>query len=205
MNNGGITRTIKYEGELDHMFADKIASVPGNERLYNCIQCGTCSGTCPLSIYMDYTPRRIIAMTRAGFRDEVLRSFTIWLCASCYSCTAECPKEIRITDIMYALKRCAIQEGVHRRRFPIPILAREFFRLVFRQGRNSEGRLLLRLYLKSNPFLMLKNAILGLRLFGKGRISMRRESIENRQQLKVLLDAVNESDFRESFTAGRQT
>ena len=77
-----IERTIKYEAELDHQFAVDIAGKPGGEQLYSCIQCGTCSATCPLSIYMDYTPRRIVAMTRAGFKEEVLNSFTIWLCSS---------------------------------------------------------------------------------------------------------------------------
>ena len=73
-----------------------------------------------MSAYMDYTPRRLIAMTRAGMKDEVLGSFSIWVCASCYACTAACPKQIPITDIMYALKRTAIREGVH----PTPLPSR---------------------------------------------------------------------------------
>ena len=89
-------RKIRYESELDPHFADEIASIPDGEKLFTCIQCGTCSGMCPMSPYMDYTPRQIIAMIRAGFRSEVLSSYTTWLCASCYACAVECPKEIKI-------------------------------------------------------------------------------------------------------------
>jgi hypothetical protein len=31
-----------------------------------------------MAVYMDYTPRKIIAMIKSGFKDEALRSFTIW-------------------------------------------------------------------------------------------------------------------------------
>ena len=86
----GVVRRIKYEHELDHNFGEEIASHAYGERLMSCIQCGTCSATCPVSHYMDYTPRKVIAMTREGFKEEVLNSLTIWLCASCYSCMVQC-------------------------------------------------------------------------------------------------------------------
>ena len=37
-------------------------------------------------------------MIRAGYREDVMKSDTIWLCASCYLCAARCPKDIKITD-----------------------------------------------------------------------------------------------------------
>ena len=178
------SRTIKYEEELDKGFGDAIAKMPGCENLHGCIQCGNCSGCCPVSIYMDHTPRQVIAMTRAGFKDDVLRSRTIWLCASCYNCTVECPKEIKITDVMYALKQRAIAEGVHPRRFAVPTLAREFFGTVLRYGRNHESELLVRMYLKTNPFGMLKQAMLGLMLFLRGRMPIFPEKIKGLQSGK---------------------
>jgi len=95
-----INRTIKYEGDRVRGFGREIMGVSGCEQLQSCIQCGTCSGACPLSIYMDFSPRQVMAMVRADFKNEVLRSNTVWLCASCYACTTECPRKIRITDIM---------------------------------------------------------------------------------------------------------
>jgi len=184
--------TLKYEEELDRRFGDEIAGTPGGEKLHSCIQCGNCSGGCPVSLYMDYTPRRIIAMTRAGFKQEVLNSHTIWLCASCYNCTVECPREIKITDIMYALKQRAMKEGLHPKRFPIPALAREFFGTVLRYGRNHESELLVRMYLKTNPFAMLKQATLGLKLFLRGRMPIFPEKIKTggKGDLKTIMRAL---------------
>ena len=65
-------RKVAYEEDLDPEFAKQVMAIPGGEHISKCIQCGTCTGSCPLSVYMDYTPRRIIAMTRAGFKKEVL-------------------------------------------------------------------------------------------------------------------------------------
>ena len=183
-------RKIRYESELSPDFSREIASIPEGEKLYSCIQCGTCSGMCPMSPYMDYTPRQLIAMIRAGFRGDVLSSYTTWLCASCYSCMVECPKEIKITDIMYAAKRLAIRENIYPKRFPIPVLANEFFKNVEKTGRNSEGRLILRLFLKTNPLKLFKQTEVGLKLLRRGRFSLRRESIKNKKELNSLLNVL---------------
>lgn len=187
MNKWQGWRKIRYESELDADFAQQIASVPGGEKLFSCIQCGTCSGMCPLSPYMDYTPRQIIAMIRSGFKWEVLSSYTTWLCASCYACTVECPKQIKITDIMYAAKRLAIREGVYPKRFPTPVLASEFFKSVEKAGRSTESRLLVRMFLKTNPLKMFKQAGLGLKLLLRGRMGFAREKIERTDELGSIL------------------
>lgn len=189
-----VRRKITYQAELDPQFGEHIAKMAYGEKLFSCIQCGTCSGTCPVSHYMDYTPRRIIAMVREGFRDDVLNSLTIWLCASCYSCTAECPREIKITDVMYALKQEAIKKGVYPKRFPIPVLAQEFFRGVERTGRNSEGPLMVKFFLKTNPLGMLKNAPMAMRLWFKGRLSLFEEGMKNKGVVARLLRAAKQAE-----------
>jgi quinone-modifying oxidoreductase, subunit QmoC len=188
-----VRRWIKYEGELDAGFTAKVAKMAHGEKFFTCIQCGTCSATCPVSHYMDFTPRKIIAMVREGFKDEVLGSLTIWLCASCYSCTCDCPREIKITDVMYALKQMAIAEKVYPKRFPIPIMAQEFFRYVEREGRNSEGRLMLNMSLKTNPFRLLRYAKMGWKLFTSGRVSMREEGVKDKEGLHAFLRAVDKA------------
>jgi quinone-modifying oxidoreductase, subunit QmoC len=185
-----VTRRVKYESELDLGFGERIAKDAYGQNLLSCIQCGTCGATCPLSYYMDYTPRRVIAMVREGFREEAINSFTIWLCASCYACTVQCPRQIHITDVMYTLKREAIKQGVYPKRYPIPVLARAFFDLVRHFGRSSESLLLIRLYLQTNPFLMLRNAGLGWKLFRKGRMPLKIEQIKEKTKLRNLLLAV---------------
>ncbi|MBI4558573.1 MAG: 4Fe-4S dicluster domain-containing protein [Candidatus Hydrogenedentes bacterium] len=186
---------FKYEGELDAGFAREIMAMPGGENLNRCIQCGTCSGSCPVAMYMDYSPRKIIAMTRAGFREEVLRSSAIWMCASCYNCTVECPRQIKITDIMYALKQKAIQERCYPRWFAIPALAREFFNVVQRNGRNCEGRVIVGMYLKTNPFMLFRRTGLGWRLWWRGRLVARCDSCcKQMTPLRKLLTGVGRKE-----------
>jgi len=184
-----IKRTIKYEADRVRGFADEIMSVSGCEQLKSCIQCGTCSGTCPLSIYMDFSPRQVMALVRADFKNEVLSSKTVWLCASCYACTVECPRQIRITDIMYALKQRAIKEGIYPKRFPIPILAKEFSEMVRSKGRITETLLVMRLFLKANWRAVLSSWRLGLGLIRTGRFVIRHERIERRAELAGMLAA----------------
>jgi heterodisulfide reductase subunit C len=188
-----IQKKVKYEEELDSGFVDEIKEMSRCEEIDECIQCGTCSSSCPMAVYMDYTPRKIIAMIKSGFKDEALRSFTIWLCPSCYTCQVRCPSKIKITDVMYALKRKAIEEKVYPSRLAIPVLDRQMSRLIAKYGRNSEMWLILNLYLRSrNPFGLFKMAPLGLKLMKTGRMSLKKESIKDRKQLGALLKAIKE-------------
>jgi quinone-modifying oxidoreductase subunit QmoC len=187
-----IKRTIKYEADKVPGFGDEVRRVPGCERLYSCIQCGTCSGVCPLSIYMDYSPRQIMALVRSDFKNEALRSHTIWLCASCYACTVECPRQIRITDIMYELKQRAMQDGIYPRKFAIPVLAKEFYKMAHQRGRVTENVLAALMFFKTNWMEMLKMWKLGLGLVLRGRFSFKLESIRRRDELKRMMKTVDD-------------
>jgi len=185
-----LTGRIKYQSTVDPDFVREIENTVGCDGLRKCIQCGECSAICPMSIYMDITPRRIIAMIREGFKDEALSSFTIWLCSSCYACSANCPEQIRITDIMYALKRKAIEEKKYPAGFPIPVLSREFFDMVIKSGRNSEFRLVLRTWLKVSIAKLLAMAPIGIALMRSGRMSLKKEQIDRKGDLKIILDHI---------------
>jgi heterodisulfide reductase subunit C len=50
-------------------------------------------------------------MALLGLREQVLRSDFIWLCSTCYACQERCPQDVRITDLMHAIKNIAVQEG----------------------------------------------------------------------------------------------
>jgi len=187
-----LQRTIKYEADKVPGFGRDVMSVPGCEQLEDCIQCGTCSGVCPMSIYMEYTPRQVMELTRSDFKNEVLKSNTIWLCASCYACTTECPRQIRITDIIYELKQRAIKEGKYPARFPIPVLAQEFTDMVKKNGRITEMILVMKLFLKTNPFAAMGNWKMGIDLMKTGRFSLATEHIKQRGELGRMLDAVDD-------------
>lgn len=186
-----LKRTIKYESDRAKGFGREVMSVPGCEQLETCIQCGTCSGLCPLSIFMDHTPRQVMELTRSDFKYEVLQSTTIWLCASCYACTVECPKQIRITDIMYELKQRAIHEKIYPKRFPIPVLAQEFYRMSHKHGRVTENFLATIMFLKTNVWAAIGMWRLGLNLLTRGRFPLKMEGIKRKDELGRMMAVVD--------------
>ncbi|MGD2177852.1 MAG: (Fe-S)-binding protein [Anaerolineae bacterium] len=86
---------------------------PRWEELFSCMQCGTCSSTCPTAYAMDYTPRQLWQMMQLGMEEEVLHSQTFWLCTVCKSCQVRCPRGIPLTDTMVALKEYATRKGIN--------------------------------------------------------------------------------------------
>ncbi|MBN1517674.1 4Fe-4S dicluster domain-containing protein [Candidatus Sumerlaeota bacterium] len=182
-----IKQSIRYDSERSNEFTKEVMARPGGEMIQACIQCGTCSGVCPMSNYMDRTPRQIIYMAREGFGDEVLRSRTIWMCTSCYACTVECPRGIKITDVMYALKRMAMERGTYPQRFPTSTMARDFFNMVRKNGRINESRLGFLVFLKTNWMRLLTSAGLGLDLIKTGRFSLKQEQIKSKNELNSIL------------------
>jgi heterodisulfide reductase subunit C len=188
-----IQDNVKFEGELDQNFLKEIKEKSFSDEISRCIQCGTCSSSCPMATYMDYPPRKIIAMVKHGFKDEVLKSFTPWLCSSCYSCQVRCPANIKITDIMYTLKREAIEAKTYPTKFPIPALAQEMHKLIAKKGRSSELWLVVNMYIRlKDPIGPLKYTSIGINLMKTGRMSLKKEKIKNIKQFHSLLKAVSE-------------
>ncbi|MGB9774441.1 MAG: 4Fe-4S dicluster domain-containing protein [Bacteroidota bacterium] len=177
------------EWELRKTFLEQVQFVPGGDRIKRCLQCGTCTGSCPVSYAMDISPRMVIALFRAGEIEKILRSRTIWICASCYMCTTRCPQAIKVTDILYALKRTAMDSHLYPDRFPVYLLSRNFIHIVNRYGRNSEVLLLIRYYLKQKPFELLRLLPLGLRMLRKGRASLFPRRIKEVKAIRRMLDA----------------
>ena len=56
-------------------------------------------------------PAQLLRAVRLGLDDEVLASRTIWLCASCQTCTTRCPQGIDIARVMDAIRGVLIEEG----------------------------------------------------------------------------------------------
>lgn len=76
--------------------------------LFTCIQCGTCTGSCPSGRYTNLNVRRII-------KDSVTRDISdeiqLWMCTTCYNCQERCPRGIKITDAIFALRHEAVKKG----------------------------------------------------------------------------------------------
>ncbi|MDI6766105.1 MAG: (Fe-S)-binding protein [Bacteroidota bacterium] len=84
---------------------ENLTKTPEGRLVLTCIQCGTCAGTCPYGDYMDYPPRRIIALLRLGELEEVFTSESLLNCVACYSCMAQCPRGIALTEVLLPLMK----------------------------------------------------------------------------------------------------
>lgn len=146
---------------------------------------------------MEHTPRQLFAMVNAGLKDEVLRSNTFWYCVSCYYCMTRCPQEIHITDIMYTLKRMAINEGLYRESSAssAPDFSVMFIDAVKNYGRSFEVGLASRYHLRHHPLdagRTVKMAQFGLGMVLKGRVDLTPTRIKNLDQLKKVLARAEE-------------
>jgi heterodisulfide reductase subunit C len=81
----------------------KIENISG-QNVLACYQCGKCSAGCPMVSLMDLLPNQIIRLVQLGQVSDVLNSKTIWLCASCFTCTSRCPKGVDLAKVMEALR-----------------------------------------------------------------------------------------------------
>jgi heterodisulfide reductase subunit C len=98
--------------EMDPSFVEEIAAELGGAHVRRCFACGTCTASCPIrEVTERYNPRRIIHMALLGLRQQVLSSDFIWLCSTCYACHERCPQDVRITELMHAIKNIAVREG----------------------------------------------------------------------------------------------
>ena len=122
------------------------ANVEEGQWVKMCMQCGVCSGSCPLGKHWAHPPQEIFMMIRAGKRDEVLGSDSMWMCTSCYNCIVRCPRELPITHIMHGLAHYAKRLGIAPQNQPTAKFAQLFWDNLAKKGRVNELKLGISLY-----------------------------------------------------------
>jgi heterodisulfide reductase subunit C len=90
-------------------FVVKIEELSG-QKILACYQCGKCSAGCPALSAMDILPNQVIRYIQLGFKDELLKSKSYWVCASCLTCNARCPKGIKIAEVMEAVRQVSLRK-----------------------------------------------------------------------------------------------
>ncbi|KPV62223.1 MAG: CoB--CoM heterodisulfide reductase iron-sulfur subunit C [Candidatus Bathyarchaeota archaeon BA1] len=105
-----LQKTIVRLDELDMGFAEAVAKA-GGEKINLCIQCGTCTASCPSGRRTAFRTRQIIRRALLGFRDKVLSDKDLWLCTTCYTCLERCPRGVDPTDVILALRNMAVRAG----------------------------------------------------------------------------------------------
>lgn len=124
-----------------------------------CMQCGVCAGSCPLGPHWEHSPQKIFMMIRAGKRDEVLKSDSMWMCTSCYNCMVRCPRKLPITHIMHGLANYAHRLGLAPQGQPTREIAKLFWNNFAKYGRVNELKFSLAMYFKDGFAQGIKNAL----------------------------------------------
>ena len=123
--------------DTDRSFRDLVIEFAGKE-VFNCYQCSKCSAGCPVAFDMDLLPHQVIRSVLFGKKEKVLSSSTIWLCASCETCTTRCPNEIDIARVMDFLRQHHYESGCETPQPKIPILHSAFLNSIKKTGRIHE-------------------------------------------------------------------
>ena len=91
-------------------FLEKIIELSG-ETITLCDQCGTCSGGCPFITEMDVNPSQIMRQVMLGQKD-IMNTKTMWICASCFTCTVRCPRDLDVSKVSEALRQVKLREAI---------------------------------------------------------------------------------------------
>lgn len=84
--------------------------------LFACIQCGKCTGGCPMAIKTQLNPRVLIyRLLTAGNGYDLEKHEELWDCTTCGTCFIRCPKEVNPMETVIALRSEFVEKGrVHQ-------------------------------------------------------------------------------------------
>jgi len=99
-----------------------------------------------------------------------------------------CPRDVKITELMHALEGLALRHNLSSPKTSTPMMHRLFVDTIKRNGRAHEFGLMLRYYLKTNPFAAVKMLPVGLKLLLRGRMPLRGRKIKGTEQIKAIID-----------------
>jgi heterodisulfide reductase subunit C2 len=160
---------LKLTGDsIERSFLDQVIARSG-QNLRECLQCGKCSGSCPITSQTVGGPRRLIAKILTGMREQALEDATWWYCVSCGSCASRCPVEINMYAVATTMCEMASEEGVKASEPAIHLFEDLFLKSVQKYGRVQELKTVMQFNLKSfKPF---KDAAVGIKMMLRGVIT----------------------------------
>lgn len=80
--------------------------------LLGCIQCGRCTGGCPVTARSNLNVRRFVY--DAYFQeklDELSRLAEVWDCTACHTCAVRCPKGLKPLEVLLGLRSLMVESG----------------------------------------------------------------------------------------------
>lgn len=165
-------------------------------QLSTCMQCGTCTASCPNAFAMDMPPRKVWRLILMDREAEVFNSTTFALCSTCYYCTLRCPRGLPLTRIMSRLKAEAVKLKVPGFKKSAAFYG-SFMESVRRHGRVRESEFMTLFFMEmKNPLLPLEFSGIGWQLMKKGKVTVQLPSRADASGLDRLFQKVKEMEER---------
>jgi len=102
-------------------------------KLLECIQCGTCTGSCPVAKKANLNVRRYMhEVTTLGKITQHPQN-ELWSCTTCSTCGVRCPKDLNPYEFLIDIRGMAVEEG------QIAPTIRDALESIFKNG-NPWGR-----------------------------------------------------------------
>ncbi len=87
-----------------------IADLVEKTKTYFCLDCGVCTGSCPVArVFPEFSPRQIIERSLYGLED--FSDDSMWNCLTCAQCSVRCPAEINFPEFIRMLRDGARELG----------------------------------------------------------------------------------------------
>ncbi|MFC1932795.1 (Fe-S)-binding protein [Chloroflexota bacterium] len=115
--------------------SDAQQSIAEKYELFGCIQCGKCTGGCPVTLKSALNIRRLVrAATFQDSLEPIYDQKELWDCTTCSTCTIRCPRGIKPHELIMGIRSALIEEG------RVPVTVRDALEGVFKHG-NPWGRI----------------------------------------------------------------
>lgn len=139
--------------------------------------------------YMDESPNLIVRYVQLGFDEQALKSETIWLCASCLTCSERCPQNFELAKFMDAMREIALKEDREISEKDIVEFHKAFLKQIENHGRSYELGLLRDYKLKTKN--LFQDLDLAPETILKGKIGVLPHSVKERKGIKKIFDELD--------------
>jgi heterodisulfide reductase subunit C len=170
------------------------------QSVFQCYQCGKCTAGCPLAAEMDFAPNQIVRLLQLGFPElekEALGALSIWLCLTCETCAARCPKEVNLPQVMEYLRQESLRRGLaHPKAKDILAFHQAFLSTIRRNGRLQEVELIATYKLKT--LHLLQDVLSAPGLLMRGKLKLLPHKIDGQNDVERIFSHTQEISEHET-------
>jgi heterodisulfide reductase subunit C len=149
-----------------------------------CYQCQKCSAGCPVASFMDYKPHQVMQLVNLGMIEKLLSCRTIWVCASCYTCSTRCPNDVNVAEMMDWLRQRSLQARVAPAEKDVALFHRTFLEAIRARGRVHELSMIARYKMATRRYF--DDMKLGWKMFVRGKLKLLPSGVRNRTEIDDL-------------------